>query len=403
MTSVKLKFKESSVSGKEGTLYIQVIHGREVAQVNTGLHIHKEEWDYENGSIVKGYPESGKRAKYLDIIRGKILLEKERMNRIVEYYENGDGLYKVADVVRRYREASCGTVSVFEYIRIQIARLQRLGKERTAETYGQMLNSLVKYRKGMDLYFDMIDTDMMEQYEIFMRVNHLCRNTSSFYMRILRCVYNRAVEEGITVQRQPFRHVYTGVDKTPKRAVTINDIRNIKALRLLRNPVLEFARDIFLFSFYMRGMSFIDIAYLRKKDMSNGFITYNRRKTGQQIVVRLEKPILDIIMKYTLSGSEYLLPVIERQDGTERKQYLNKMLLVNRKLKIIAGMAGIQIPLSMYVARHSWASVAKSMDVSLSVISLGMGHDNEETTRIYLDSIQTDQIDDANVRILKEL
>lgn len=403
MTSVKLKFRAHAVSDSKGTLYLQVIRGREVRQVNMGFHIHEGEWDSENCCIVKGSPVSDSRTEYLNVVSEKIQLEKDKMVRIVRYYEGSGKQYKVADIVRRYMEMSRGALSVFEYMSRQVARLERLGKERTAETYKQTLKSFVKYREGADLYFDMIDTDMIEQYERFMRMNHLCRNTSSFYMRILRCVYNRAVEDGMAVQCQPFRHVYTGVDKTPKRAITINEIRNIKALQLPDKSVLDFARDVFLFSFYMRGMSFIDIAYLRKKDVSNGFIVYNRRKTGQQMVVRLERPMLDIIGKYGLSGSDYVLPVIERQDGTERKQYLNKMLLINRKLKIIAKMAGISIPLSMYVARHSWANVAKAMNVSLSVISLGMGHDNEETTKIYLDSIQTNQIDEANVRILKEL
>lgn len=157
-------------------------------------------------------------------------------------------------------------VFVFEYMQEQIERLRGQGKERTVETYQSALNSFMKFRDGIDLCFDEMDADLMEHYETEMRsTHHLSRNTTSFYMRILRCVYRKAVGEGLALPADPFENVYTGVDKTSKRAATLTDIKHIKQLDLSDHKSLEFARDIFLFSFYMRGMSFIDLAYLRKK------------------------------------------------------------------------------------------------------------------------------------------
>ena len=183
----------------------------------------------------------------------------------------------------------------------------------------------------------------------------------------------------------------------------VKEIKRIKELELADKPDLDYARDMFLFSFYLRGMSFVDMAYLRKKDLANGYITYIRKKTGQQLTIRWERSMQEIIDKYPENPTQYLLPIITKEDGTERKQYLNKILFVNRKLKQVARLAKISTPLTMYVSRHSWASIAKSKNVPLSVISEGMGHDNEETTRIYLAAIQTNRIDDANRQILKEL
>ena len=111
----------------------------------------------------------------------------------------------------------------------------------------------------------------------------------------------------------------------------------------------------------------------------------------------------EIIDRYGDSETQYLLPIIEREDGTERRQYRNKMLLVNRKLKKIAARAGLTTPLTMYVARHSWAGIAKTKNISIGIISEAMGHDSETTTQIYLSSIQTNQIDNANRNILKDL
>ncbi|MCH5327886.1 MAG: site-specific integrase [Coprobacter sp.] len=295
-------------------------------------------------------------------------------------------------------------ISVFEYIGRQAGQLEQLGKIRTGEIYRQTLNSFRKYRRQVDISFDRLDAHVIEQYESYMKSNGLSRNSTSFYMRVLRSLYNRAVEQGLAAPGiDPFKRVYTGVDKTAKRAITMNEIKRIKTLNLTDRPSLDYARDIFLFSFYMRGMSFIDIAYLRKKDLANGYISYIRKKTGQHLVIKWEKPMQDILEKYGENPTPYLLPVIVRQDRPERQQYLNRILFVNRKLKQVAALAGISIPLSMYVSRHSWASIARSKNIPISVISEGMGHDSEKTTRIYLNDIQSNTIDKANRQILKDL
>lgn len=294
-------------------------------------------------------------------------------------------------------------ISVFEYMKNQSEQLKKFGRIRTGETYQQTLSSFMKFRNGVDLDFNMLDAEMIEQYECYMRTKCLSRNTTSFYMRVLRSVYNRAVDDGLVLQSNPFKRVYTGVDKTTKRAIGLEDIRRIKELDLADKPDLDYGRDIFMFSFYMRGMSFVDMAYLRKKDLVNGYVSYIRKKTGHQLSIRWEKSMQDIVDKYPANQTQYMLPIITRQDGTERRQYLNKIMFVNRKLKQIALMAGVSTPLSMYVSRHSWASIAKLNNVPLDVISEGLGHENEKTTQIYLSAIQSNRIDEANSLILKRL
>lgn len=291
--------------------------------------------------------------------------------------------------------------SVFRYIIQQAELLNKSDRERTGETYMQALASFRKFRKGKDLAFSEIDEPMIRCYEGYMRGLGLCRNTTSFYLRILRGIYNKAADDDLTEQKRPFRHVYTGVDRTSKRAVGIREIRLIKELDLEDNPRLSFARDMFIFSFYTRGMSFVDIAYLKKSDISGEFLNYRRRKTGQRLTIRMEKGIAEIISRNSSDNSTYLLPIISSNDRAEaRKQYLAGMRAVNRNLKKIAGVLGIHQTLSMYVARHSWASIALANDVPLHTISLALGHENEETTRIYLASVQTEAIDSANSLIL---
>ena len=403
MISVKIRFRVSSLIKREGTLYFQVIYNRKVRQISTPYRIYEWEWDRQSNDIVNQSKISSERLNIIKTIHDNIVWEKKRINKIIESLQNSSKPFSVDDIVVSYRNSLENRTSVFDYIRIRINYLKDAGRERTSETYKQMLFSFMRFRNHEDLYFDMIDDKLICQYESFMKNSNLCRNTTSFYMRILRSVYNRAVEDGLSKQMNPFRHVYTGVDKTSKRAIGLDEIRRIKNLNLSNTPKLDFARDIFLFSFYMRGMSFIDIAYLQKTNLSGGYITYNRKKTGQQMTIKWEKEMEEIANKYVSQSDTFLFPIIERSDGTERKQYLNKMLLINRRLKVIAEKIALSVPLTMYVARHSWASIAQSNNIPINAISLGMGHDKEETTRIYLASIQTDVIDNANSKILRLL
>ena len=139
------------------------------------------------------------------------------------------------------------------------------------------------FRDEQDVPLDSVTSDMMLLYEAYLKARGVRMYTISFCMRNLRSVYNRAVEKGLTAQNYPFRHVYTGVDKTVKRAISIKAIKALKEQDLSMKPSLDFARDMFMFSFYTRGMSFVDMAYLRNTDLKNGLLTYLRRKTGQEL------------------------------------------------------------------------------------------------------------------------
>ena len=293
---------------------------------------------------------------------------------------------------------------LFLFMEQIITDLNHLGKLRTSETYATTLRSLKRFFHNKEVRLEDLDSDKMMAYEAYLKSSGISPNTTSFYMRNLRAVYNRAVEKNLTPQRFPFRHVYTGVEKTVKRAVTAKVIRQIKMMDLTAHLALDFARDMFLFSFYTRGMSFIDMAYLRKSDLCRGVLTYHRRKTGQRLTIRWERCMHELVSKYDTEGSPYLLPIIRPQSHIdERSQYLYASHKVNKCLKTIGVKLKLPQPLTMYVSRHSWASIARSMNVPLSVISEGLGHDSETTTRIYLASLSTSAIDKANQKILKSL
>ena len=285
-----------------------------------------------------------------------------------------------------------------------IDRFWRQGQYRTSETYSSTLNSFSEFRNGVDLYFEDMDSDLLLAYEYHLKSKSLSPNTISFYMKRLRAVYNKAMDDGLVENRNLFRRVFTSSEKTIKRALPLKHIKQLKNLDLSYSSSKEFARDIFLFSFYTRGMSFVDIAYLQEKDLKGKVLSYRRKKTGQLLSIHWEDCMQEIVNKYSSASiSPYLLPIIKNHEFDLRKQYQNVQSLINRNLKSIGKDLNLPIPLTMYVARHSWASIARSEGIPISVISEGMGHDSESTTQIYLASLETQIIDKANRKILKLL
>ena len=306
--------------------------------------------------------------------------------------------------------------SLFVFMSQLISLLMKNGQHRTMQHYKATLGSFRRFRAGKDITLKDIDTEEIQPYEAYVRnVAKVCSNTSSFYLRILRATYNKAVEKGLAAQQRPFRNVYTGIAKTRKRAVptgVISQLRHLESTVRL-TPRQEMARDAFLMSFYLRGMSFIDLAHLRKSDLRNGYLHYVRSKTGQRLSIRWERQMQEIVDKYRsqTQSSPYLLPFLtggrceDRNKAMDNEQedsrlYHNAEARMAYHLKGLGAKIGINGKLTLYVARHSWATAARDHHVSLSVISEALGHNSETTTQIYLRSIQTSEIDDANAKVL---
>ncbi|MDE6652168.1 MAG: site-specific integrase [Paramuribaculum sp.] len=397
MATIKVKFRTSGSHGDSGLIYYLITHQRKQRWLKTEYRIYSNEWD-DNYSAIKFVIEDA-RESVLREIRHKISVDAERLGIIVKTLEKRGLSYTVDDVISEFSGFST-RCSLIGFMKRVTAGLKNNGKVRTAETYHATLRSFMAFRAGEDIRLDFLTSRYMESYQSWLLSRGLSMNTVSFYARILRAVYNRAVEDGMIESCNPFKHVYTGVDKTIKCALTADVIKRINALDLSFNYRLDYARDMFILSFMLRGMSLIDMAYLKKTALSNGYLTYRRRKTGQLLMIKWTQQMQSIINKYPTTDSCYLLPIISSNSRNERCAYRNAGYNINRSLKKIAAMVQIQVPLTLYVARHSWASIARAKGVPLSVISEGMGHDSEQTTQIYLASLDTSAIDRANSMII---
>lgn len=403
MSSFIVKFRSPSSVSQEGMVYYRIIHKRNIRQITTNYKMYEKEWKMLWGELRKEKLDNERR-EYLETIKRKVVSDKKYFDMLICKLSIQNGEFSVDEVVEKVKKIIFSS-SLFEFMEGVILRYRQNNQIRTSETYQSTLNSIKRFRKNRDIYLMDLNSDFIGSYAQYLSSQGIQHNTISFYMHRLRAIYNRAVSDEYIEQSNPFKHLKISIERTSKRAISVNYIKKLKALYLDEFSSKCFARDMFLFSFYTRGMSFVDIAYLQKKDVNNGVLIYRRKKTSQKLQIRWESCMQEIVDRYALlhNSSPFLFPVIDVSKNDARKQYHNALTMVNRNLKIIGNQIGLKTPLTMYVARHSWATIAHSEGFPISVISEGLGHDNERTTQIYLASLDNSVIDDANSKIINLL
>lgn len=394
MATVKVKASQSGSGSR--TVFYQVTQRGIVRRIVTGMRISQEEWDE-----LCARPGSGPCAP--SVLRCRIDGDVEVLRDIIRRLECSGGEYSADDVVRRFGSPGCRTM-ILSYIGKVAGHLESCMRFGTARNYRRMMSSLSAYLHGEDFPLMAFSEEFVDGYNAFLVQRGILRNSISFYMRILRAVYNRAVRENLAEPSNPFRNVYTGIDRTRKRAVDEKIITRLFRLGLGDSPSLSMARDLFIFSYCARGMAFVDMAYLRKTDIRDGSIRYVRHKTGQLLCIRVEPNLRDIMDRYDDPSSCYVFPILNTVDPEKAfSQYQVALNNYNRQLKRLSSMLQLDCGLSSYVARHSWATAARNRHVPLSVISAGMGHSSERTTQIYLAMIEDSLIDSANRKIIAGL
>lgn len=288
-----------------------------------------------------------------------------------------------------------------------IEELRLAGHLRRSECLAATLRSFMAYRGGHDLPLAALTSAELAAYEGWLRRRGLCRNTTSFYMRQLRAAYNRAAARGAAPdgEARPFGNVYTGIDATAKRALSPALLRCVCEAPLRPGSTDEWARDLFMFSLLTRGMSFIDVAFLRRADVRGDVLTYRRRKTGRLLRLGWEPCMEQIVRKYTrlTEGTPYLLPVLTDRERPLRTQFQSQTRKLNRHLGALGQRLDLPIPLTLYVARHTWASLALHCQIPTATISQALGHRSEQTTRIYLAALDSRTLDTANRTVIASI
>lgn len=383
-------------------LIIRVVYHRRKSEYSLGWKIHTSNFSADRERVV--YSSTGNlKRKDLGLINDAISQERERLLKIFAFLQQNMPGFSLSQLMDKYRmERNLRYVDAF--IVREIERLRQEGRSGTAGLYLSGLYSLRRFLRGQKITFRELTYCFLTDYIHFLRMRGISENTVNMYIRNLWAVYNKAQKQGINMGcESPFRELKLQTQETAKRALCKHDIARIVSVDLSSEPLLDRARDLFMFSFYARGMPFVDIVFLKHDSIINGIIYYERNKTGQRMQVRVIPPLAALIEKYR-SSYPYVLPYITSfSDRTSYMQYRYALGNVNRLLKRLGRRLHLPLVLTTYVARHSWATIAKEEGFSIASISEGLGHTSEATTQIYLQSFNSEVIDKINEQVVASI
>lgn len=397
MASVKIiLFKHKTLKDGSHPVILQVIHNKQRKIVSLGYSATEKQWNSKNNVPNSKHP-------HVDKLKALIRKKKnEAEKKIIELDTLGEP-YLAEDILMPLKENK-KTALFKSFTEKQVATMRKEGRHGNARAYEDAMKAFTTFLSKDDIDFKNINTGLIRQFESHLKSKGRKVNGIAMYLRTIRAIYNKAIKDGeVSEKFYPFKDFKIKHEKTIKRAIPKGKLTEIKNLDLSQRPAIELARDIFLFSFYMRGMNFIDIFHLKPKDIAHGRVDYRRKKTGQVFSIKVNEPALYLIHKYgkDKEPDQFIFPVLNPDD--EYTSYRTSIRNLNKYLKDVGEEVELDIPLSSYVARHSWAQVAKLSGISTSVISEGLGHDSEKTTSIYLDSFSDEVLDDANEKIIDNI
>lgn len=417
MTSIKFHFRPSTKSGlQEGKLFIRVIHERVPKSIRTRYALFPQEWDAGSRKIRLPDKDVGRLAYLLDV-QERINDDQKRLDTIVKNMRSRER-YTTEDVVSTF-EAKTDDNTLLSYAELLGRELRDKKRTRTARAYRTAVNGLIRYNMGRNLSLTEINAKLLLDFQEHMRINGRHFNTISFYMRNLRAIYNKAVKTHKLPTRleNPFSEVYTGICDSPRRSLHIEDVARLQNFRIQIPQRLAHAQNggvrqrqvlksmhrtlmYFIFCCEARGMSFVDMIYLKKGDISEGKIQYMRKKTGQILTLKITDDMRAVMERFgNKDDSPYVFPILNAAKPDMRLQYESALRAQNKRLNKIGRILDLSIPLTTHVARHTWATLAKWNNVELAKISEGLGHNNIKTTIRYLDSFEESVMDQVSEQI----
>ena len=402
-TSIKvILYASKTLSNGEHPVMLRVIKDRQAKYLSIGISSTSENWNDQTGLPKKGHPHY-KEAK---LLIAKKLLDAEKMVYNLECENKNLSAYEIKGKLKREKNNNPKFYGYFDKV---IDRFITSGQIKTAEIYKDAKRNLLYCTGVKEIHFSDIDISFLNRFEEFLKAKGKGGNTIYLYLRTLRAVLNKAIKEEVCSEKYyPFKKFSLGKYsnlKTEKRAISKADIDKIIALQpKTTNNIL--ARNIFLFSYYCRGMNFTDIAFLKWKDIVDNRLIYTRKKTSEKFNIQLLEPAVGILKHYKAidqGKNDYVFPLLSTEHKTPQTIFNRKVKMlraVNKNLKAVGKLAGIESELTTYVARHSYATILKKKGISTSLISEALGHDCEKTTQIYLDSFGSAILDEVSKVII---
>ncbi|MBB2151714.1 site-specific integrase [Pedobacter gandavensis] len=402
MVTIKVFLDKRRITKEETyPLNFRIYHLNKSFTRSSKIYLKENQWDIQKKAIKSNHPNANTLNRLLlksfADLQSELLLADNA--KIVEYLSP-----KPIQLIEKKP-----IPTVFSFVSDLISELRTDNKIGNAWVYESAINALKRFHPDESLTFEQIDFEFLDNYNKFLLRRDVKHNTAFFYIRTLRAFYNKAIKLKVVDRNlYPFHDIKLKAERTKKRAIDKTLITAIIELDLPEGSTIWHARNWFMMSFYLMGISFVDLALLQTNNIKNGRIHYKRQKTGKVYDIRVLPQAQKIIDLYSSKRSQnYLLPIINRKVDSEEirlRLIKDRTRLANKYLKRMAELIETNETITTYTSRHSWATICKKLGFSIEIIAECLGHEyGNKTTAVYLDTFDQEVIDDTNEKVAKSV
>lgn len=391
MITTKVYLDRRAVKGNgPAPLKIAITKKGSTAYIPLGISLLPEQWNAAKQCVVS-HP---KRQFFNTYINKRKLEVDEIVLTLVASKETAGTVTEIKNVVlSRLNPQETDESSSFYNWFVKFANTK---SARTKGIYDTTLNHIKRfcpktYRK---LTFEDITIQWLVEFDAFLAKTSPARNARNINLRNIRAVFNYAIDNDVTTA-YPFRKFKLRYEQTRKRSMSVEALRKLMHLEV--EPYLEKYRDFFSLSFFLIGANVVDIC--QATELHEGRLEYRRSKTHKLYSINVEPEALALIEKY--KGEKYLLNYLDTHKSYRTFYNCLQKALVKIKDAFNAVDDGISLQsLTSYWARHTWATIAASLDVPNETIAAGLGHSyGNSTSAIYID-FDIKKVDVANRKVI---
>lgn len=383
-------------------LVLRLSHKRKTIAIPLHYFLEEKYWDEKNRKIRASYKGTQ------SVTRLNNFYQKKRADALdtITKLEETNELERLSVAQLKERIVNIyQKVSFYSFTEKLIAHLIETKRLGTARSYRDTLRIIKKYKKEVDFPFEELNYDFLQKFENYFLRSGNSMNGLAVYMRTIRAIYNKAIKEGyIGKEFYPFDTYKIKTTTTKKRTLSVESLTKIKELDLPERHRCFNARNYFLASFYMMGISFIDMAFLKQENIIDGRIYYTRKKTHRPYTIKISDALYELLKYYIKDKQKesFIFPIL-KPDSLENqyKRIQEARKRYNKNLKYLADIAGVEEQLTSYVSRHTFASLANNKGIPVSAISEMLGHESLKTTQVYLDSLSNATLDAYNDAIIE--
>lgn len=399
-TTIKIVIGNKLLSDGKVGIYLRITKNRKKKEYHLGRKCFKE--NFLNGSVTK-------KEKNYKILNHIITVKKNEAYDIINDFDKNGINFSLVDFDKKFRKIENIPMNVYLFLdeyEKELKDSKRLGTARTIKDLHRTLNKF----HPENLSFEKITPGFLEKFEVFMRARGNTDGGIAVRMRELRSIINTAIRREILDEKfYPFKKYKISKLKSSgnKRALSEEEFIKFRDVDLSERPDLIEAHDYFMFSFYARGINFIDIMKLKWTDINGDRIKYRRSKTKRDFNIEVTEQLKQILDKYRHREDKFtfVFPILLNDGLTDQQIAYRKQKVItrcNEKLKKIGEIVGFKQSITTYVARHSYATILKNRGASTEMISESMGHSNINVTMSYLKDFDVKTLDEGN-RIISDL